>query len=411
MRLLYSLALRNARRNVRRSLLTATTIMLGVALLTCGMAWTRGAFGGILEKASNVMGPVRIVTPKFAQKEQLFPLSENMEDLKPILEAARATPGVTGAWPRIQMPVTITVGEDIGEHFALVQGAPNEWYERALDLSNHIVEGRMFEKDTEAVVGVTAAEEVGAKLGDELILLGQTQDGSISPIKVTIAGISDLGSGAQNRFIYVSLAKMQWMADIPDGATEVLVYGENLDAAKGIGEALKANPALVSLAVARWDERPPFSSIAGIVGALQSIAAGVIVFITALGVLNTMLMSVLERTAEIGVMRAMGLKRGATVALFVMEAMGIATIGGAVGAVVGGLVSYFILELQGVNLGNAVNKMPPGLAIDSVIHADWEPYMLAQSFALGLVMAIVGGALPAIRASRIQPIEAMRSRR
>jgi len=91
--------------------------------------------------------------------------------------------------------------------------------------------------------------------------------------------------------------------------------------------------------------------------------------------------------------------------------MGIASIGGAVGAVVGGAISYFILEVHGVNLGNAVNKMPPGFAIDSVIHADWEPYMLFQSFALGLVMAIVGGALPAIRASRIQPVEAMRSRR
>jgi len=411
MRLLYALALRNARRNVRRSMLTATTIMLGVALLTCGMAWTRGAFGGILEKASNVMGPVRIVTPKFAQKEQLFPLAENIAEIDPILEIARATPGVVGAYPRIQMPVTITVSDDIGEHFALVQGAPNAWYEKALDLSHHLVEGRMFQDETEAVVGMTAASEVGAKLGDELVLLGQTQDGSISPIKVKIAGISDLGSGAQNRFIYVSLEKMQWMADIEHGATEILVYGATLDDAQPIGEALKANPALKDLAIARWDERPPFSAIAGIIGALQSIAAGVIVFITALGVLNTMLMSVLERTAEIGVMRAMGLKRWATVALFVMEAMGIASIGGAVGAVVGGAISYFILEVHGVNLGNAVNKMPPGFAIDSVIHADWEPYMLLQSFALGLVMAIVGGALPAIRASRIQPVEAMRSRR
>ncbi len=411
MRLLYALALRNARRNVRRSMLTATTIMLGVALLTCGMAWTRGAFGGILQKASNVMGPVRIVTPKFAQKEQLFPLAENMPEIEPILAIARATPGVVGAYPRIQMPVTITVGDDIGEHFALVQGAPNEWYDQALDLSHHIVEGRMFKDDTEAVVGMTAASDVGAKLGDELVLLGQTQDGSISPIKVKIAGISDLGSGAQNRFVYVSLGKMQWMADIEHGATEILVYGATLDDAQAIGEALKVNPGLKDLAIARWDERPPFSAIAGIIGALQSIAAGVIVFITALGVLNTMLMSVLERTAEIGVMRAMGLKRGATVALFVMEAMGIASIGGAVGAVVGGAIAYFVLEVHGVNLGNAVNKMPPGFAIDSVIHADWEPYMLVQSFALGLVMAIVGGALPAIRASRIQPVEAMRSRR
>ena len=160
-----------------------------------------------------------------------------------------------------------------------------------------------------------------------------------------------------------------------------------------------------------WNERPPFNSIAGIIGALASIAVAVIVFITALGVLNTMLMSVLERTAEIGVMRAMGIGRLQTVVLFVVEAMGIATVGGAAGAVLGGLVAYYGLEVHGVNLGNAVNKMPPGLAVDAVIHGDWEPYMLVEAFGLGLLMAVVGGALPAIRASRIDPVEAMRSRR
>ena len=427
MRLLLSMALRNARRNVRRSLLTATTILLGVALLTCGMAWTRGAFGGILEQGANMMGPVRIVTTEFAKKEQLLPLAENMADLGPILAAARGTPGVVGAWPRLQMPVMMTVGDDIGEHFALVQGAPTEWYDRALDLSHHIDGGRMFNNDAaasakcargpknrppiEAVVGKQAAADVGARIGDDLVLGGQTQDGSISAITVRVVGISDLGSGPQNRFVYVSLETLQCVADIPSGSTEVLVYGETLDDTRAIADALQADPALKGLSVSTWDDRPPFNSIAGIVGALQSIAAGVIVFITALGVLNTMLMSVLERTAEIGVMRAMGLSRSSTVVLFVSEAMGIAAVGGAGGAVVGGLISYYVLELQGVNLGGAVDKLPPGLAIDAVIHADWEPYMLAQAFALGIVMAIVGGALPALRAARIEPVEAMRSRR
>ena len=69
MRLLFSLALRNALRNTRRSFLTGLTIMLGVALLTCGISWTRGAFGGILQKGANIMGPVRLVTPDFAKKD------------------------------------------------------------------------------------------------------------------------------------------------------------------------------------------------------------------------------------------------------------------------------------------------------------------------------------------------------
>lgn len=415
MKLLFSMALRNALRNSRRSMLTALTILLGVALLTCGMAWTTGTFGGILDKGANLMGPVRIVSAEFARKEQLMPLADNIPDVGPLVEAARATPGVTGAWPRIQMPVTMSVGDDIGEHFALVQGAPNAWFDRALDLSGHIVEGHMLAEPDDAVIGTTAAAEVGAHVGDDLVLLGQTQDGSISPIKVKVVGISDLGSGPQNRFVYISLERAQWMADIEGGATEILVYGATRADAAPIAAALSAsvakNPDWARFVVNRWDERPPFSGMTGLIAAMQSIAAGVIIFITALGVLNTMLMSVLERTAEIGVMRAMGLRRGATLGLFVFEAVGIAVVGGTLGAVLGGLVAYYGLELHGVNLGNAVNRMPPGLAVDAVVHGDWEPYMLVQSFLLGLVMAVVGGALPAYRATRIQPVEAMRSRR
>ncbi len=425
--LILSLALRNARRNTLRSLLTGGMIMFGVALLTCGMAWTKGAFGGILEKASNVMGPVRIVMPEFAKKEQLMPLEDNIADVGPILTAVKATPGVVGAWARIQMPVTLTVGDDIGEHFALVQGADPEWFQRAIDLEHHVTSGRMFKVDDdasgqcagghhgrppiEAVLGVAAAEAVGAKLGDDLILDGQTQDGSISAVKVKIVGLSELGSSAQNKFVYVSLATLQCMADIPGGATEVLIYGKTLDDAGDVANALKANPAMAKFTISPWNDRPPFNSIAGIIGALATIAVGVIVFITALGVLNTMLMSVMERTAEIGVMRAMGIGRLQTVVLFVVEAMGIAALGGVAGATLGAVVAYYGLEVHGVNLGNAVNKMPPGLALDAVIHGDWEPYMFFQAFGLGLVMAIVGSALPAVRASRIEPVEAMRSRR
>ena len=327
-----------------------------------------------------------------------------------MVEAVSKVPGVTGVYPRLQLPATLAVGEDIGEVFGMVTGAPMGWFTEVLDIDAHIVDGRMLEGDKETVIGVTLANDLGAKVGDELIALGQTQDGSISPIKVTIVGLYDLGGGNVNKMVYVTLDKARWMADIPDGATEVLVFCADRSQAEAVAEAVAKIPETKSYAVQAWTQRPPWAEMLGLQDTIKYIIIGVIVLISSLVVLNTMLMSVLERTAEIGVMRAMGLRRHQTLTLFVTEALVIATVGGAGGAVIGAAGGAY-LEHTGINLGTAVDKLPSNFPISTVVHANLEPSMLFWSLILGFVMAIIGSLLPAFRASLIQPVEAMRSRR
>jgi putative ABC transport system permease protein len=223
--MLFSMALRNALRNRRRSALTAATVLLGVALLTVAMCWVQGVFSGMLERAANQFGPVRLVTPAYAKREQLMPLYENIAVSKPVEDALRGLPGVTAVYPRIQTGVTVTAGEDIGEHFGLVLGAPLAYFDEVLDLDHQLSAGAMLAEDGQVVLGKVIAEEVGAGPGDEVVLLGQTQDGSMSPVKLTVAGVADLGNGQQNRLLFVTLEKARWMADIPEGAIELLVFG------------------------------------------------------------------------------------------------------------------------------------------------------------------------------------------
>lgn len=409
--MIVALALRNALRNTRRSILTALTVTLGVALLTLGMAWIQGVLGSALDGAAAQAGHVRVVDPEFARKEQLVPLAENLPDTAPLIAAAMAAGEGVRAYPRIAMPVTVTVGEDIGEHFGLATGAPLEWFDAVMELPTRIAEGRSLAADDEVVVGRTVADQAGVKVGDELVLLGQTQDGSMSPVKVTVVGIYETGNKTQDRLVCLTLEKMRWMADIPDGATELLVYGADRDDALALAAALRAAPAFGALEVKAWSERPPFDAMLGFIGSVRGFAAGTIVFITALGVLNTMLMSVLERTAEIGVLRALGLKKAQTVALFVVEAVGIAAVGGAVGTTIGGVLGWLWLERVGIDLGSAADKFPSAIPVNRTMYGDVDGPLLVQAFLLGLVVAVVGGALPALRAARIEPVEAMRTRR
>ncbi|MDP2308266.1 MAG: ABC transporter permease [Pseudomonadota bacterium] len=408
--MLLSLALRNALRNRRRSLLTATMVMLGVACLTVAMSWLEGLFGSTVGMAANLAGHVRVVDADYARREQLNPLYENIVTSAPLEAAIRAVPGVVAVYPRISMGVTATVGDEIGEEFGLVQGGPLALFEGPLAIPGHLAEGRMLASDGEVVIGKKLVEKMGAKLGDDVVLLGQTQDGSMSPAKVKLVGIADLGNAMQNRQIFLTLEKVRYMADIPDGAVELAVYAEDRDDGAELAGRIAALPELAGMDVKSWDQRPPFDSIMGLLGTIKGVAASAMVFITGLGVLNTMLMSVLERTGEIGVMRAMGLRRRQVISLFVLEALGISAIGGVLGAVLGGLGGYW-LQVHGVNLGSVVDKLPATVPMNSTIYGQVTPEILVSAVLLGLAMALVGGVIPAYRASRIEPIEAMRHRR
>ncbi len=410
MSLLLQLAVRNALRNQRRSGLTALMVALGVSMLTVAMAWIQGVLGGGLDGAVRNIGLVRVTAPDFVKREQVLPIDANLAESAPIEAALRAVPTVTAVYPRIQMGVTAGAGDTIGERFGLLSGAPTAWYVEQLRLPERLLEGEMLRDDKDVLLGRAIAEQLGVHAGDEVVLLGTTQDGSLSPAKLHVRGVVDMGGGQLGRQMFVTLEQVRWMADIPDGATELLVYGPSRSQGSTLAAALRARPETAALSVQSWDERSPFDSMLSLMNTVQSVGAGVVVFITALGVLNTMMMSVLERTGEIGVLRALGLKRREVAVLFVTEAAVISLIGGMAGALLGGAMAYY-LEVVGVDLGTAIDKVNTPLPFDRVVHGDLTIAMLLGSVVLGLFMAIVGGLLPALRAATVQPVEAMRARR
>jgi putative ABC transport system permease protein len=146
------------------------------------------------------------------------------------------------------------------------------------------------------------------------------------------------------------------------------------------------------------------------VGAMQGIIGFVFVFITALAIFNTMTMSVLERTNEIGVMRSMGLTRLGAVGMFLVEALFIGLLGGLGGACLGSLPAWY-LEVKGVQIGNIAEQMGENFPMQSHFYADLTPEIFVNTVILGLVIALLGALLPAARAAFIQPVIAMKARR
>ncbi|MBW2254977.1 MAG: ABC transporter permease [Deltaproteobacteria bacterium] len=407
------LAIRNARRNLRRTLLTASTVVIGVALIVVTVAFMNGIFGSMAELFSAQVGHLRVLDADYAEREAFRPMYENIAEVEPVLELIRGVPGVVSAEPRITTSVVLAAGEEIGDDYGLLVGSTETFFREILKGPDQLVAGTWLSGAAdEVVLGFRLASDLGLDVGDEVLLLGQTQDGALSPIKATVVGVMQADS-VLNKQAFVRLEDAQWLTDIPGGALEVLVYGADRDPAvlRPVAERLRSMEGLEGLAVQGWYERDPWSGMMGMVDGMQLFIELLFVFVTALAIFNTMSMSVLERTGEIGVMRAMGLTRFGTVGIFFLEAMVIGFVGGLVGTVLGSAGALY-LEVHGMSVpSDSGDRFGDGFPYTTTMHADLTADLVVSALLLGLVMAVVGAMLPALRAAAIQPVVAMRAQK
>jgi len=403
---LFRLAFLNATRNTTRSLLTAGIIVGGTALFIISISWLDGVFNQLLGTASETSGHVRVVTPGYAERAALNPQDENIDDVAPVLAAVRSNSAVTAAYPIIETGGTLSVGDEIGDVFGSVIGAPAEYFLEKADYDAQLVQGRWLEEGKdELVLGYKLAKRTGAKIGDEVVVLGATQDGSMSPVKGTLAGIVR-GGGPVDRRVFVDYAKAEYMLDVPNGAMKVIVYGEDFEDAGDLAASLSAMPALSELAIDDWSALPPWSQSVGMMGTIRFVIMFMVAFLAGLGVWNTMMMSVLERTHEIGVLRAMGMTRPGAVFLFLFEGIAIAILGG-IGGVIAGVLPTLYMETQGFVYPESIMEKVP-FRVPDTLYADLTMEIVVLAFVTALITAVIGTILPALRAASIQPDTAMR---
>jgi putative ABC transport system permease protein len=399
------LAFRNTLRNKRRSLLTVGTVFFGTMLLTIALSWIGGIMGAAMDNIVGMVGEVRVSHPDFPVRETLFPLDLNIEDVEPVVTAIEAH-GMD-AYPVIRTGAVVTASEDIGDHFGLIVGAPPAYFSDVLGME--VIDGGPIENDEQIWLGRELAGSIGANVGDDVVFLGQTQDGSISPIKGTTAGIVSTGSFMTDSMAYIPLSKVQWMADIEGGTVEIQAYGPEGANPNALATVLANDPALEGLSVQAWNERSPWNQFYETSRVMNGFLGGIVIFIAALGVLNTMFMSVLERTNEIGVLRAMGMSRLGVVFGFLVEGSVIGVVGSVLGIGLGAIPSLY-LEINGVTFSEEIVR-DAGMPMASTFYADFSVETVVTVFIMGLLMALFGALIPALRASFIQPVDAMRRKR
>jgi ABC-type lipoprotein release transport system permease subunit len=295
------------------------------------------------------------------------------------------------------------------------------------DFGQNIVAGQWLTQagQGEVVVGVGMARELEVDLGGEIMFLGQAADGSTANELLTVTGIFSTGLNQMDRSgAYMHLSDMQELLVLEGQVHQVLVVGADFEdagtlaaatrEALGVSESDGAGAAAdgggsAGIAVWSWQESDP--TTAQMMG-MRDVGLYIMLFIVfsvaGLSVLNTMLMTVFERTRELGVLRALGMSRLAMMMLVVLESLMLALVATGLGLLLGGLFDFLLIE-YGFPYETAEGKglSWQGVTFPPVIHGQFEfrPFWITVAFLNSV--AVLAALWPALRVARLKPVEAM----
>lgn len=404
MQALIRIALRNVLRNRRRSLITFAAIFVSIVATVS----LRGLVNGMVEAMQNAVvlgqaGALQVHRVGYLKLAGGSSLDLDVPADTAFLEAIRAVPGVHAVSARIAFggmvnandttsPTLISAFDPVGE--------PSVCPQR----DNIATEGRAFtaaEREA-AVLTPELVRTLGLKLGQRAALLTNDKEGSLSAADLPVVGIYGQPGLPlpEKKTGFVPLAMAQELLHMQGRATEIVVAIDDLKALSTVKAAIAAavGPAYE---VSTWSELFPFLKDAVASWRFMSnLFTGIFLTVALLGIVNTMLMSVLERTREIGTMMALGVRRRSILALFLLEATVLGCLGGLVGASLGTALVF--------RIGQSGLHFHMGTA---TLHV--HPFVDAGFFVFALVLTSVGAVLaaiwPALRASRLRPVTALAS--
>jgi putative ABC transport system permease protein len=245
---------------------------------------------------------------------------------------------------------------------------------------------------------------MNVQVGDGLTVLAMTSDGALNGVDVEITGIVNSGMKEyDDRYLRITLPSAQRLLQ-SDRITNLVV---GLDATKNtdsvyeaLAPELRGQPQ--KLVLKKWiDLATSYNQIHSLFNTIYLFIGVIVFFMVLMSSVNTLLMSMMERTREIGTMLAMGTPRLWIIALFMTEALLLGALGAAVGLVAGNLLAS-VIDFVGVQL-----PPPPGSTEAMKFYVFHVPALMFASSLLVILSMVLASILPAIRASRLQIAEAL----
>ena len=403
------LAWRNTWRNWRRTLIAAAAFVLSLILLLFFQAFLDGfdqaVYGNLIRLYG---GNVLIHSPGYRDKSSRLPMLP-LEGADAILAAVRAQPNVRSASRRINTGGLIS-NRDASQAVNITAIEP--LIEGPVSLAaEKITQGRFLtaEDGDMIVIGQALADKLGVTVGDRVSLLGRRKDESMRARTMTVVGVFDLGLGeAEKGLVFMNLPTAQTLYNLRGQETEIAVILDEVGQEDVLIEAIAPqfpNHEVDSL----FTLRPEFRQALETDRIMQWFLGFITLFMAAIGVFNLMLMAVFERTREMGVLAALGMKRSQVLGLFVLEGASIGLVGGILGCIAGWLLVVSLAQ-QGIGWG-AIEGIEEAGEIYALMGDRLYPHIAPVYVVFYGLAAVVVGALgafyPAWQASGREPADSL----
>jgi len=389
-----SLAIKNLLRYKKRTIITAAALSVGIA----GYILMDSLVAGSMEISEQnliryEMAHGRITSRSYWDERDFYPLSESMDNTDEVIRSIRNREGYE-AVPRISFIADLVVYKDPfpedGSLQVVATALDPVEDSRVFSLSGTVAKGRWLEAGRdEAVLGEWLAQDLGAEVGYPVTLVTRTRDGYFQTLDLEVVGLLDCPNPSINRTaFYIPLDTADSALDQMGGITEIAVkLPSDKDVNSGTVDEINAS-LRNDLVFHTWRDLSQDYINMSNGDRYSSIVILFLVFIiAATGVSNTMLMSVLERTRELGMMRSMGMHDHEVKKLFLNEAAGIGLIGSAAGVILGCLVNIPMV-FKGIRLDSSYDSMNFGYRISGVMWGTWRPSTFVFAVLTGWIITV-----------------------
>lgn len=398
-------AWRNLWRHPRRTWLSASAIAFSATLLVFMITLQLGAYDLMIDTSLRVYtGQLQVQRSGYLDKPQIRSTIPEATALAARFREA----GFPAVATRAQGFALASSG--VRSYGVPVIGVEPAHEPQVSTIPGRVKEGRYLTATNaqEAVVGATLARNLKVKLGDELTLLGSGRDGSVAATIVPVVGIFESGNPELDRhFVQVPLATFQDVFSMGGDAHAIVLSGLDLRTlAQSAARAQALLPANQDLVLRQWEELLP-----GIQEAIQADMVQnwftyiVLIVVVTFSILNTFLMSVLERTREFGVMLALGATPYRIGSLVMLESTLLALLGLLIGMACGSALAVYF-HFEGFTFPGMA-ELYAQFGLPGVIHSKLSFTTLTLGPAVIFVFTVAAALYPALRIRRLTPVEAI----
>ena len=400
------MAWRNLWRNWRRTSIALVAMVLGLILLLFFDGMIKGSDQAIYGNAVRLYGGnIQVHAAGFRAKANRLPLYP-LIDAGTIVQTVRAQPQVVAAAQRINtgglissregaFPVSITAIEPTIEAPYSIQAA-------------NVAAGRfLLEGEGDAIlIGKGLADLLQVSAGERVTLLGHSKHEAMRQRTMTIVGIYDLKMPElEKRMVFMTLPEAQTLYNLRDQSTEIAISLQNVNQEGATIAALQA--ALPDYEIDSWSTlRPEIRETLQTKLAFTSFFGIFVILIASIGILNLQLMAVFERTREMGVLAALGMKGRQVIGLFLLEGTLIGVLGAVIGGLLGGLLMGLLSQI-GIDF-----SFSAGLGEITALMGDrlYPTVTIGDIISRGLIVifiAALASLYPAWQAARKEPADAL----